>query len=57
MIWELLLKSNTCCMPKPTSTFPWKCEKFRELEDAEMSVLYGHHVHRLEHEHEHHGRI
>ena len=28
-----------------------------ELEDAEMSVLYGHHVHRLEHEHEHHGRI
>ena len=44
-------------MPKPTSTFPWKCREVPELEDAEMSVLYGHHVHRLEHEHEHHGRI
>ncbi|BBB74554.1 TPA: metal ABC transporter ATP-binding protein [Bacillus anthracis] len=37
--------------------FHGNVEKFRELEDAEMSVLYGHHVHRLEHEHEHHGRI
>ncbi|HDR4977146.1 TPA: metal ABC transporter ATP-binding protein, partial [Bacillus anthracis] len=32
--------------------FHGNVEKFRELEDAEMSVLYGHHVHRLEHEHE-----
>ena len=37
--------------------FHGNVEKFRELEDAEMSILYGHHVHRLEHEHGHHGRI
>ncbi|MGN5649713.1 metal ABC transporter ATP-binding protein [Bacillus sp. Brlt_9] len=37
--------------------FHGNVETFRELEDAEMSVLYGHHVHRLEHEHEHHGRV
>ncbi|WP_410983632.1 metal ABC transporter ATP-binding protein [Bacillus cereus] len=37
--------------------FHGNVEKFRELEDAEMSILYGHHVHRLEHDHEHHGRI
>ncbi|AFU14995.1 metal ABC transporter ATP-binding protein [Bacillus toyonensis] len=37
--------------------FHGNVKEFRELEDAEMSVLYGHHVHRLKHEHEHHGRI
>ncbi|MFE6135067.1 metal ABC transporter ATP-binding protein [Bacillus sp. NPDC057893] len=37
--------------------FHGNVEEFRELEDAEMSILYGHHVHRLEHEHGHHGRI
>lgn len=37
--------------------FHGNIETFRELEDAEMSLLYGHHVHRLEHDHEHHGGI
>lgn len=37
--------------------FHGKVEKFRELEDADMSILYGYHVHRLEHDHEHHGRV
>ena len=48
--------THVACLNKHLH-FHGNVEKFRELEDAEMSVLYGHHVHRLEHEHEHHGRI
>lgn len=37
--------------------FHGNVEAFQELEDAEMSLLYGHHVHRLKHDHEHHGGV
>lgn len=37
--------------------FHGNVEAFQELEDAEMSLLYGHHVHRLQHDHEHHGGV
>lgn len=37
--------------------FHGNVDAFQKLEDAEMSLLYGYHVHRLEHDHEHHGGI
>ncbi|WP_369902595.1 metal ABC transporter ATP-binding protein [Bacillus manliponensis] len=37
--------------------FHGNVEAFQELEDAEMSLLYGHHVHRLQHDHEHRGGV